>query len=144
VYSNVGELRERNNFKAEPYLVNDIDLTDQYFLVSQDAVTPDSEVQVDLALRNRGADDAPASRAVVYYSNDPHFDQSVDVALTSMDLGTVKAGQHTLNSAKIKIPSAAQEGYRFLLLVSDEQDNIYESNERNNVALRAIRVIERR
>jgi subtilase family serine protease len=143
VYSEVGELRERNNFKSEPYVVDDVDLTDQYFLVSQNTVSPDSEVQVDLAVKNRGADDAPASRAVVYYSDDPHFDRSVDVALTSIELAAVKAGQHLLNSAKIKIPSAAQEGYRFLLLVSDEQDKIYESNERNNVALRAIRVVER-
>jgi serralysin len=142
VYSEVGELRERNNFKAEPYLVDDVDLTDQYFLVNQNTVSPNSEVQVDLALRNRGGDDAPASRAVVYYSDDPHFDRSVDVALTSIELGALKAGQHTLNSAKVKIPSTAQEGYRFLLLVSDEQDKIYESNERNNVALRAIRVVE--
>jgi subtilase family serine protease len=142
VYSEVGELRERNNFKAEPYLVDDVDLTDQYFLVNQNTVSPNSEVQVDLALRNRGGDDAPASRAVVYYSDDPHFDRSVDVALTSIELEALKAGQHTLNSAKVKIPSTAQEGYRFLLLVSDEQDKIYESNERNNVALRAIRVVE--
>lgn len=143
VYSEVGELRERNNFKAEPYVVDDVDLTDQYFLVNHDTASANSEVQVDLALRNRGGDDAPASRAVVYYSDDPHFDRSIDVALSTIEIGALKAGQHAQKSANVKIPSIAQEGYRFLLLVSDEQDKIYESNERNNIALRAIHVVER-
>lgn len=79
--------------------------------------------------------------SVVYYSDDPRFDVERDVKLGELDLGAVAGHATTKERAlDVVVPRDAREGYRFVLAVIDDGDQVRETDEHDNVALEAIQV----
>lgn len=136
-----GELRKRNNFRAVPFDVTDVNLTDAHFSASPRDVAPGDTLSLRLAVRNTGLDPAPASKVAFYYSDDPRFDVERDVRLGEIDLGPVAKHATSKESAlDVVVPKDAREGYHFVLAVIDDLDGVAETNEHDNVALEAIRI----
>ena len=135
-----GELRKWNNMRAVPFALKSVNLTDKYFLVDKSAVKPGDEVELRFGLRNTGSDSAAAFKVSFYYSEDPRLD-SKDPKLAELEIPKLakgsEPGEHTL---KLKIPASAGEGYRFLLMVTDDGDAVAETDEFDNIALRPVHV----
>jgi len=138
-----GELRERNNLRAVPFRITNVNLTDRYFFVDSSSALPGAELELRFALRNRGTDTAPAFRVALYYSDDPRLDRA-DIRLGEQKIDKLAHGDERLErSLKVKIPTTAREGHRFLLLAIDDGDQVAEKDEYDNVALRPVRILRK-
>ena len=136
-----GELRKRNNLHATSFQITETNLTEAHFAVTPKVVAPASTLSLRLSVRNTGLDAAVSSKVAFYYSDDPRFDVERDVKLGELDLGAV-AGRATTKERALDVvgPRDAREGYRFVLAVIDDGDQVRETDEHDNVALEAIQV----
>jgi len=115
-------------------------LTDKFFFLNKSAAPAGSELRLRFALRNTGSDVAPPFEVAFYYSDDPRYD-SKDVQIGSLDLAKLAPGEERrVHELKAELPKSARDGYRFILMVTDDRDQVYELDEWDNVALRPLLV----
>jgi len=134
-----GELREHNNMKAAPFQLRRINVSDRFFFVDKSAARAGDEIDLEFALRNTGPDAAPAFEVGFYYSEDPRFDAS-DIRIGSFALKRLAGTEAKAHHLGARLPASAHDGYRFILMVTDDGDAVNEMDERDNVALRALLV----
>ena len=135
-----GELKERNNLKAIPFAVRKVDLTDRYFFLDKSSAQPGDPLELRFALRNTGTDASGPFTVAFYFSADPRLD-SKDERLGEYQykkLGKgAETGEHVIAT---RVPAAAAQGYRYLLMAVDDGDAVAETDEYDNVAVRPLLV----
>ncbi len=133
-----GELREYNNMKAVPFKVVRPNLTDKHFFASHSSARAGETVSLRFALRNLGTDAAGPFKVGFYYSDDPRFDVSDkklgEKAFDKLAKGTER-GEHRL---EVTLPKDARPGYRYLLMITDDDGEVFETDEVDNIAMRPL------
>jgi pectate lyase len=95
---------------------------------------------VKFGITNRGAGPAAGSRVKIYLSTDTRF-SSGDVLLRNRYIGPIAPSASQWHSLTEVIPAGVRSGSYYVLLVSDAEGVVRESNEGNNV--RAVAVVVR-
>jgi subtilase family serine protease len=129
---NVYESNEANNVQATPITITAPDLTPTA-LVGPSSATPQQLIEVWWTVQNQGAGIAwPSWYDQIYLSTDVVWDNS-DTALTyaTRPFAVEPDGSYTLTVAAT-IPNVSAGSY-YLLVRTDVNGNVYESNEANNV-----------
>lgn len=133
-----GELKERNNVKAVPFAIRNVDITDRHFFLDKSSAAPGDALEIRYALRNTGADSSGPFKVAFYFSADPRLD-SKDERLGEREYKQLAKGAEARdNVLAVKVPAAAAEGYRYVLMVMDDGDRIAETDEHDNIALRPV------
>ncbi|WP_013334633.1 CARDB domain-containing protein [Gloeothece verrucosa] len=131
------ETDESNNTYAVPITINGADLNVTGATVSQTAnLAPGASVSVNWTVANQSSISATADwYDYVYFSNDANLDNS-DSYLTYQWAGAktpLAAGSNYTLSSNITLPTYNALGQRYLLFVTDRDNNQGETNEANNV-----------
>ncbi|MEZ4220136.1 MAG: CARDB domain-containing protein [Polyangiaceae bacterium] len=135
-----GELREHNNEKTVPFRLVRPNLTDRFFFVDQSKVRPGQVIDVRFSLRNLGLDAAGAFRVGFYYSDDPRYDASDTRVGTWAFQKLGKGDERAEHKLQVTIPARARSGYHYLIMVTDDDNEVVETDELDNFTLRPLLV----
>ena len=91
---------------------------------------------LNYAVLNQGTADAGAFDIGFYLSEDTDYDMGVDSFLTSVSVSQLAAGVSTSGTATVTLPSSSpfttQTGIFYVVMFSDDLDEVPESDETNN------------
>ncbi|MDM9385689.1 CARDB domain-containing protein [Chlorogloeopsis sp. ULAP01] len=134
-----GETNENNNFKAVPIYIKAADLIVSDASASDTTVAPGSTLTLSYTVKNQGESTTSQDwDDWIYLSNDAVYDDS-DYELSyrwiSTETPLAVDGTYTVNKISVTLPDNAvgQAGNRYLLFVTDRNNNQRETNESNNV-----------
>ena len=105
-----------------------------------DSIMEGTQLSLNYHIRNIGSGNLVnrSFRQRIYMSDDMHFNQNTDVLLITQNLNnrTILSGDSLAVSTIINIPFA-MPGTKHIIIVSDFDNQIFESNEQNNVYVSA-------
>ena len=113
--------------------VSGVDLRGEIESLYPESVLQGEDTDLSLRFFNECQDDAEASTFGVFLSDDELLDTG-DVQVGAGSVDAIQAGLSVAQSQTVTLPSDAQPGERHLLLVTDLNSWVDESNEGNNVA----------
>ena len=93
------------------------------------------KVKLWALIANRGNQDAGKSIYSVYLSDDNIFSPATDVKLKTKKLGKLKAGRVQGQKQTIKLPRGWTTTGKFIIVVLDEGNLVFEGNETNNLII---------
>ncbi|MBK7581548.1 MAG: hypothetical protein IPI67_15225 [Myxococcales bacterium] len=138
-----GELKERNNIKAVPLAIRKVNLSDRFFFLDKSSALPGDPLELRFSLRNMGADRSGPFKVAFYFSADPRLDAK-DQRLTDFAvLGLQSGGERGEHVLRTQVPADAGEGYHYVLMAVDDGDTVAETDEYDNIALRALRILRK-
>lgn len=142
--SSVAETNENNNGAVATINVTggggQADVLPTACTVSPSTVEPGDQVTLNWTERNQGTADAPQYWTRVYRSSNTTYEPGTDIMLGQRRPGPIAAGGQDFFDLTPTIPSYTTDGTWYLLVVSDNDDEVPESNENNNVCSVAVTV----
>ena len=132
---NVVEIDEDNNTRALLVTIGvpptNIDLLLSYFYSESDSISQGSPLTVNFNEYNSGTSNADAHNVSYYLSSDTSF-SSDDTYLGYEYVYGITAGTNYSRATSLDIPYTMPLGNYYLVAVSDRENQILETNERNN------------
>ncbi len=119
-------------FASSAHAASGTDLTIGDVTVSTGISPAGSSVAVGCSVKNAGDTSADASRLKYYFSTDASYG-AADTYLNYDNVPVLAGGAAIAESANVKIPATAPEGWAFILLVADHGAVVAELDEGNNV-----------
>ena len=117
------------------------DLVVQNQSASPTTVEAGSSTYISCTVKNQGSGSAASSYIKYYLSSNTTYDP-VDTYLTSDYVSSLSSGGTSSENATVTIPSGTSTGTKYILFYADKDSSVSESNENNNVAYKAITVID--
>jgi subtilisin family serine protease/uncharacterized membrane protein len=129
------ENQETNNTSTKIVTIGP-DLTLTTFTVPS-TIAPGVAVTVTDTIKNQGADPAPASVLRIYFSTNSILD-GADTPLGDRQVPSLPVGAISSGQTSITIPASLAPGTYYIIAEADATDQVAESLETNNTALRAV------
>lgn len=117
------------------------DLVVQNQSASPTTVEAGSSTYISCTVKNQGSGSAASSYIKYYLSSNTTYDTS-DIYFTSDYVSDLSSGGTSSENATVTIPSGTSTGTKYILFYADKDDSVSESIETNNVAYKAITVID--
>jgi len=117
------------------------DLVVQNQSASPTTVEAGSLTYISCTVKNQGSGSAASSYIKYYLSSNSTYDP-VDTYFTSDYVSILSSGGTSSENATVTIPSGTSTGTKYILFYADKDGSVSESIETNNVAYKAITVID--
>lgn len=123
---------------APPYPEPLPDLVITDFILAQDRLPAEPQAaQLSYVLENQGSAPSIAGVTTIYLSTDPHFDLSDDriVAIDYLTTIVLQPKQSFTSTLSLNLIAIYPYGPRYLIIVTDSDSYVPESNEHNNMLI---------
>ncbi|MCF6366737.1 MAG: C10 family peptidase [Bacteroidales bacterium] len=123
----------RNAYEGNYALTVTVPTSDPDLIITNQSVVPNKIEaggigQISFKVKNIGNSSANASKTDIYYSEDVYFDAS-DVFVTQINIPTLSTGSEHEANQSITIPVGATEGVRYILFITDAENDVTETDE---------------
>ncbi|MDB5349218.1 MAG: hypothetical protein JWN86_465, partial [Planctomycetota bacterium] len=130
-----GDINRTNNVQAVPVNVHAPDLIVTTASAAASTVSVNGQVQVSWTVGNQGDAAGPANWPdTIYLSDKPFYDFTATslATLSRPNQVALASGDSYSLSQFVTIPTSAKTGNRYLLVVADGNNQVFESDESNN------------
>ncbi|BAY26378.1 peptidase S8/S53 [Calothrix sp. NIES-2100] len=135
----VAETNESNNLAYKAITIaspkQDLVITS----ISATSGQPGSDLKFSYNIKNQGTASAGDSYTAFYLSTDTKLDSS-DIYLDYDHVNSLSAGVASNRSTSVYLDSSLKSGTYYLFAAADDWDDVVESNEKNNIAYKAITI----
>ncbi|OQX98643.1 MAG: hypothetical protein B6I24_04745 [Bacteroidetes bacterium 4572_128] len=143
--NSLNEENENNNIDfVEFYIIpTNPDIVIQNVNTNNDTINVNENILINYEIVNQGSTNVESFKTSIYLSEDENFEEDLDIILLDVETDILNAQDTAFyNDIEITIPNGTIEGDYYIILKTDNENVIIESDEENNLSFYEIFVNE--